>query len=127
MIFSHQDLHVYLSEDSKLPDFNNPSQLVWHLTGLTFGDWYAGQNGDGTFNFDTELSVPEVVQNNGSYYLHAFLVRSGDSPIPTGSSGDDMTVHRVKQLNRFKKRKYSKTHNLLTGETEATDEEVLVL
>lgn len=29
-------------------------------------------------------------------------------------------------MNRFKKRKYSKTHNLLTGETEASDEEVLV-
>ena len=32
-----------------------------------------------------------------------------------------------RQMNRFKKRKYSKTHNLLTGETEASDEEVLVI
>lgn len=33
------------------------------------------------------------------------------------------TIHKVKQLNRYKKRAYKKTHNLLTGESAATDVE----
>ena len=90
---------------------------------------YAGPNNDGIFTQELEIPVPEVVQNNGSFYLHTFLVRTGDSPDPSGDNcphRSDYTVHRIRQMNRFKKRKYSKTHNLLTGTTVATDEEVLV-
>lgn len=137
-----QDLLVYISENEKLPDFNDPAQHVWTLPGLTFGDWYSGENMDGIHTFETDLVVPEIVQNNGSFvsydssrtfwssfrvsfcffqFIHAFLVRTGESPVKSS----DHKIHRVRQLNRFKKRKYSKTLNLLTGQTEATDEEVL--
>lgn len=122
------DLYVYISENENLPDFNDRSQHVWTLAGLTFGDWYSGENGDGIHNYDIDVPVPEAVQNNGSFYIHTFLVRAGDSPDSSGENGmykPDYTVHRKRQMNRFKKRKYSKTHNLLTGETEASDEEVL--
>lgn len=94
-----------------------------------YGDWYNGPNNDGIFTQELEIPVPEVVQNNGSFYLHTFLVRSGDSPDPSGENGPykpDYTVHRTRQMNRYKKRKYSKTHNLLTGNTVATEEEVQV-
>lgn len=124
-----KDLFVYISENSKQPDFNDPSQHVWTLPNLMYGDWYSGPNNDGIFTQELEIPVPEVVQNNGSFYLHTFLVRTGDSPDPSGDSGTykaDYTVHRTRQMNRFKKRKYSKTHNLLTGTTVATEEEIMV-
>jgi len=35
-------------------------------------------------------------------------------------------VHAIKQLNKFKKVKFLKTHNLLTGETSATPEQIKV-
>lgn len=35
-------------------------------------------------------------------------------------------VHAMKQLNKFKKVKFLKTHNLLTGETSATPEQIEV-
>jgi len=35
-------------------------------------------------------------------------------------------VHAIKQLNKFKKVKFLKTHNLLTGETSATPEQIEV-
>lgn len=122
-------MHVYISENSKEPDFNDKNQLVWSLTNLVYGDWYSGPNSDGTYTQDFEIPVPEIVQNNGSFYLHTFLVRSGDSPDPSGENGryrPDYTVHRAKQMNRFKKRRYSKTHNLLTGTTTASDEDIKV-
>lgn len=74
--------------------------------------------------------MPEAVQNNGSFYIHTFLVRSGDSPNPRGKNGayrPDYTIHRTRQMNRFKKRKYSKTVNLLTGTTVASEEEIMVI
>nr|CAG4646119.1 EOG090X032C [Macrothrix elegans] len=120
------DIHVYVSEDSKYPDFNDPSQHIWTLPNIVYGDWYGGPSSDGTFTTEFEIPVPEPVQNNGSFYLHTFLVRSGDSPDPSGANGQykaDYTVHRIRQMNRFKKRKYSKTHNLLTGTTTASEEE----
>lgn len=36
------------------------------------------------------------------------------------------TVRNTKQLNKFRKLRFTKTQNLLTGETAATPEEVLV-
>lgn len=57
-------------------------------------------------------------------WLHVYFVRSNDSPDPDSKDFNPVyTIHRVKQLNRFKKRYYKKTHNLLTGESAATDEE----
>lgn len=96
---------------------------------MMFGDWYSGPSSDGTYTLETEISVPESVQNNGSFYIHTFLVRTGDSPNSRDKSGvyrADYTVHRTRQMNRFKKRRYSKTVNLLTGTTVASDEDVKV-
>ena len=42
-------------------------------------------------------------------------------------SEDEYTSHNWKQLNRFKKRRYTKTVNLLTGQTAASPEEVKVI
>ena len=87
-----------------------------------YGDWYAGANGDGIHSFETDLEVPLSVQNNGSFYIHAYLVRNGDLPNPKADKSlysKKYTVHQQKRLNKIKKRSYSRT-------TTASDEDVLV-
>lgn len=92
-----------------------------------YGDWYGGIDNNGIFTQDVELTIPETVQNNGSFYMHTYLVKTGDSPDSSSKNYDERyTIHRTKQMNKFRKRRYSKTHNLLTGETVATQEEILV-
>ena len=85
-----------------------------------------------TLELETDLAVPEAVRLNGTLYIHAYLTRSGDSPDPDAGGGDRArysgrhTVHRVRKMNKFKKRSYARTHNLLTGQTAASEEDVLV-
>lgn len=119
---------MFISENEQQPNFDNPSELVWKLDSISYGDWYAGSSGDATYFMETDVEIPEPVQNNGSLYIHSFLVREGDSPNPNAAGGlynSKYTIHQKRQMNKFKKRRYSKTHNLLTGSTTATDEEVL--
>lgn len=42
-------------------------------------------------------------------------------------SKNSKTIYVSKQLNRFKKLRYVKTHNLLTGESTASAEEIKVI
>lgn len=63
----------------------------------------------------------KAVQNNGSIFLHVYVTKHGKSP-----KNSEFSTYNVRQLNKFKRRRYMKTKNLLTGETSATPEEVLV-
>lgn len=112
------DLYVYLSPNSVVPSFSK--DLIWKEKGLIYGDWYGGVNGDSTYTFSTKFKPSSQLQNNGSIFLHVYVVKENVTPDP--SSESIFKVHKVKQLNRFKKRKYKKTHNLLTGETSASRE-----
>ena len=103
-----------------------PESLVWKKTGLKFGDWTQGLNSDSIFEFSSALPISDRVQNNGSLYLHSFVVREGKSPDP--EAGKSMfskkwTAYKKQRLNKFMKRKYKKTSNLLTGATDKTEEE----
>merc|ERR1719244_1611824 len=120
------DVHCYLSEQLEFGEFHIPESLVWKLEGVKYGDWSQGDNGDSVFEFNTQIAISDRVQNNGSLYLHTFLVRAGKSPDP--SAGKNMfskkwTAHKVQRLNKFMKRKYKKTANLLTGQTEQSEED----
>ena len=99
---------------------------MWKQEGLKFGDWTAGPNSDSVFEFSTQLEASDRVQNNGSLYLHYFLVREGKSPDPSTGKGmfsKKWTAYKKQRLNKFMKRKYKKTANLITGATEQTEEE----
>lgn len=63
------------------------------------------------------------MQNNGSLYLHIYLVKSDFTPYPSDNYSPIFTYRKSHRLNRYKKRSYKRTHNLLTGETAATIEE----
>ncbi|GAB6026041.1 Cleft lip and palate transmembrane protein 1 like protein [Chamberlinius hualienensis] len=121
------DMYVYLSEAEVLKDFETMSnQLIWKEEGMIYGDWYSGPNGDGTFTSSFQFDTTENLRNNGSIYIHVYLVIHGNSPNPKDkeSYSGKYTVYKHKMLNRYKKKRYLKTHNLLTGQTAETPENV---
>ncbi|XP_034826753.1 putative lipid scramblase CLPTM1 [Maniola hyperantus] len=118
------DMYSYISEKEFLKKFED-ADLVWKLPGLIYGDWAGGPNGDGTFMHTTSFVPSETLKNNGSIYLHVYIVPSGKSPDPRNRSiyaGSNVTYGR-KMINKYKKLRYLKTHNLLTGQTEKSEEE----
>ncbi|RZF36720.1 hypothetical protein LSTR_LSTR005033 [Laodelphax striatellus] len=122
---SIMDMYVYLSEDEKFLK-HDESKLIWQKNGLIYGDWTSGPNGDGTYNFETKFQASEKLRNNGSIYLHVFVVKR-DKLTKTNEKfklSGKYVSKATKQLNRFKKLKFVKTQNLLTGETTLTPEEI---
>lgn len=121
------DLFVYISEDENFNDFSNQHKLFWHEEGLTYGDWYSGANGDGSVSHNAKIPLSPQVQNNGTIFMHAYVVKTGKSPDPNAPPDTNAGVFRSyskKQLNKYKKQKYMKTKNLWTGETDRTKEEI---
>lgn len=62
--------------------FNDEAALFWKETDLVYGDWTSGPNGDGSRLKSSTFPVPQVLLNNGSLYLHVFVVKEGQSPNP---------------------------------------------
>ncbi|KAL5241709.1 hypothetical protein ACI65C_009119 [Semiaphis heraclei] len=114
------DMYVYLSEDS-VKNMMNENELIWKKTDLEYGDWSSGPNNDGTYTIQTSFIPSSNLKNNGSIYLHVYFIKKTNSNI---SKNDPYVVYASKQLNKFKKVKFLKTHNLLTGETSATPEQI---
>lgn len=121
------DLYVYISEDNYEPDFFDGRELRWVQKNIIFDDWTQGPNRDSTFRTELDIQLSPKVQNNGTLWLHAYFVKSGFIPYEATRTAENyspiFTVHKKKQLNKFKKRKYKDTHNLITGKTEKSTEE----
>lgn len=49
-------------------------------------------------------------------------MKESTTPYPSDRTASIFKVHKVKQLNLYKKRRFKKTHNLLTGETATPDD-----
>lgn len=123
------DLSVYLSESENFKQFNDPRSLIWFEEGLIYGDWYSGPNQDGSRIFEYSFVPSERLKQNGSIYLHIYITKSGKSPNPKAGKGvyaGDYISYSRKMLNKFKKIRYQKRHNLLTGESTASKEEIAV-
>lgn len=122
-------MHVYLSEFEKFKQFDDPRTLIWLERGLIYGDWYSGPNNDGSRVLQYKFIPSDQLKNNGSIYLHVYVTKSGKSPNPKAGkniyAGDYMSYTK-KMLNKFKKIRYQKRHNLLTGETATSKEETEV-
>jgi len=120
------DLYVYLSEQEEFGDFEVPESLVWKMEGLSYGDWTMGQSSDSIFEHSTQFGISEAAQNNGSVYIHSFIVKEGKSPDPSAGKGvfsKKWTAYKTQKLNKFMKKSYKKTANLLTGQTEQSLED----
>lgn len=121
------DLYTYVSEDNFEPDFFNPKELKWVQKNIIYGEWDEGPNKDSTYWAEFDVDLSPKVQKNGSIWLHTYFVKSGFIPFEETRTAENFspihTLHAKKQLNRFKKRRYRDTHNLITGETDKSDEE----
>ncbi|XP_060531423.1 putative lipid scramblase CLPTM1 [Cylas formicarius] len=110
-------LHIFLSESERLSNYSHHN-LFWYKD-IVYSDWTGGANKDGIFEIEKDVLITDTLRNNGSLYLHAFVTKRGLSPDPKAKNYNYNEMSgAVKQLNRFKKIKSSKTKNLLTGETE---------
>lgn len=118
------DMYCYLSEKEFLRKFED-GKLIWKHEGLVYGDWSAGPDYDGSYTFSTSIEPTNALKNNGSIYLHVFVVRTGKSPDPRDKEiyAGDFISYGKKMVNKYKKLRYMKTHNLLTGQTEKSEEE----
>ncbi|KAK3859918.1 hypothetical protein Pcinc_034001 [Petrolisthes cinctipes] len=124
---SNLDLYVYTSESEIFHDFKDPESLVWMKEDLIYGDWAAGPESDGMFTHSVTLPTTHHIRNNGSLYLHVYVVRSGFSPDPEAGEGLYSRAHTLyasHRLNKYKFIRYKKTSNLITGETKLTEEEI---
>ncbi|ETN75642.1 cleft lip and palate transmembrane protein 1 [Necator americanus] len=74
---------------------------------------------DGVLVFERTISTPQSLLRNQSLYLHVFITKAGHSPNPKDRSYIKREViYGVYQLNKYKKRHYKTTANLLTGKSE---------
>jgi hypothetical protein len=119
------DFYFYLSpHEHKFRDFDHDEALIWSEKGLTYGDWYSGEHGDGSRVKSFTFETPTSLLQNQSYYLHAFFVKSGTSHIPRDDNyAGSEVVHGAFRLNKFKKKHYKQTQNLITGETAQSKED----
>lgn len=103
--------------------------LVWHERNLIYGDWTSGPNNDGIREIDYSFEPSKQLINNGSIYIHVYATKNKNSLSDESHQqfrGNNNTYCYVqKMVNKFKKIKYQKRHNLLTGETTATAEEIM--
>ncbi|CAI2334011.1 unnamed protein product [Caenorhabditis sp. 36 PRJEB53466] len=126
---NHQlfDLYVYM-DGSDLPfkQFDSsPEKLIWMRNAMRYDDWTSGDNADGSFTIHKTFPTPEVLLRNESIFLHTFIVKTGQSPNPKDRNYfKNQVVYKVQQLNKYKKKYYRKTANLLTGESEQSDEDL---
>lgn len=121
------DLYVFLSEHEIFTNFNDSKALIWEKHDLVYGDWFSGPDGDGTYTFETTIKTSEKIRNNGSLYLHTYIIKKEDTTAKKNVKerlSDVGVAYSSKQLNKFKKLRYTKTQNLLTGESPLTAEEM---
>ncbi|CAH8666470.1 unnamed protein product [Schistosoma bovis] len=120
---SMMDLFVYLSEDPTFHSFNNSNALFWYEPNITYGDWNGGPGGDGSYSKISEIQCSQFpnLMSNGSLYIHVYFVKPGFSPDPNTGNNYSLkyTVYKSKMLTRYKRRRLSRTTNLITGHTDS--------
>ncbi|XP_038641901.1 cleft lip and palate transmembrane protein 1 homolog [Scyliorhinus canicula] len=116
------DLRVYISENENFAEFNDTSLLFWEHLDLVYGDWTSGESG--CYEHYGEIETTENMKSNGSMYIHIYFTKSGFHPDPMRKTQYRRlaSVSTTRMLNKYKRRKFQKTKNLLTGQTEADPE-----
>uniref|UniRef100_A0A158PCR9 Cleft lip and palate associated transmembrane protein 1 n=1 Tax=Angiostrongylus cantonensis TaxID=6313 RepID=A0A158PCR9_ANGCA len=93
--------------------------------GIRYGDYSIGPKKDGILVFQKTFTTPEALLRNQSIYLHVFITKSEHSPNPRHRSHVAReVVYGVRQLNKYKKKHYKKTANLLTGKSEQSNHDL---
>ncbi|GMT17825.1 hypothetical protein PFISCL1PPCAC_9122, partial [Pristionchus fissidentatus] len=111
------DLYAHLSH-SDVKEIALEDAPFWIRKDLSY-DWAIDEA-----MYSESIPTPAPLLANQSMHLHVFIVKSGLSINPKDKNYAKATmIHGTKQLNRYMKRRYSKTTNLLTGETSKSEEE----
>ncbi|XP_070577187.1 putative lipid scramblase CLPTM1 [Ptychodera flava] len=116
------DMKIYISEEEDFRKFNDSKYLFWEERDLEYGDWTSGPNGDGSYTHDGFIEATEKMLNNGTIFIHVYFSKAGTSPESRlkGKYAKKAVAYRSKLLNKYKKKRYHKMVNLLTGETDAS-------
>lgn len=69
-------MKVFLTSDEGFHYLEHLDNLLWGEE-LRYGDWNEGPDRDGTLRRVVDVQVPESVQQNGTWFLHVFIARSG--------------------------------------------------
>ncbi|KAF8564936.1 hypothetical protein P879_05567 [Paragonimus westermani] len=117
------EMYAYLSEEPTFAAFNDSRALFWHQPDLIYGDWTGGPHGDGSYTKIDVITCRQFpnLMHNGSLYLHVYVVKRGFSPDPNAGNrySKKFTIYKSKMLTRYKRRRLSRTVNLLTGQTDS--------
>ncbi|CAF4854999.1 unnamed protein product, partial [Rotaria magnacalcarata] len=113
------DMYIFISEE-KLYRYDPTRKPLWKLNDFKYGDW----SSHGTRTKFVEFPISENIKNNGSLYLHVVVSKSRYSIDPSERESDSpqYTFWKSKRLNKYRKKVYRKTKNLLTGSTEKDEE-----
>jgi hypothetical protein len=113
------DVYIFINEEQRYK-YDLMRKPVWVLDGFKYGDWTA----QGTQIKFIEFPISNNVQNNGSIYLHVVVTKHDHSidPSQRESHSPQYTFSKSKRLNKYRKKIYKQTKNLLTGNTEHNEE-----
>ncbi|CAF0827981.1 unnamed protein product [Rotaria sordida] len=121
-LFGHGDLldmYMFINEE-EIYTYDPLRKPIWEIDALKYGDWTPS----GTHTKFIEFPISKNIQNNGSLYLHVVVTKHGYSidPDERESHSAQYVFLKSKRLNRYKRKVYKKTKNLLTGNTEQDEE-----
>jgi len=121
---SRFDMYVFISESEKFDRFEDLKALYWNVNDIEYGNWYIGENKDGVFTKSSQIELTENMRNNGSIYMHVYFTETGRSPNPLDKEtySRRRTFSTFKRLNKYAKKIYRNTKNLLTGSTDKDEE-----
>jgi hypothetical protein len=112
------ELSVYLTEWEDFNVSRDHEGLVWNED-LVYGDSTSGPVQDGSRSVSMDVSVPESVQQNGTWYLHVLLVKFGFPLDPEDEDYSEQAItHTTRLFNKYRKRHLHNTVNLITGEAD---------
>ncbi|CAF0977717.1 unnamed protein product [Adineta steineri] len=113
------DIYMFINEN-EVYTYDALRKPHWEIDGFKYGDWSA----QSTYTKFIEFPISKNVQNNGSLYLHAVVTKHGLSidPDEREEHSPQYIFYKTKRLNKYKKKIYKKTKNLLTGSTEHDEE-----
>lgn len=82
-------MYFYLGEDSTEHSFDEP---LWIVRKIKYGDW------DYSHASEHVVKFSENVKNNGSLYLHSYMVFRKKSPNPEDENYRVPIVHTVNRI-----------------------------
>ena len=106
------DLAVFASPSERFTAFNDTDALIWRSEGFTYSQAFAAREES------VEVALTDELLNNGTFFVHLYVTKSGASPDPRHGSFDRWaTTYAGYQIVEFGARNEPiGLRNLLTGE-----------